>query len=263
MALKSSIPLYNELASDYDSHFKVVNRRCYDDLAWERTRSLLPGRPGLIIDAGCGCGRWVPRFLDLGHEVIGIEQSPEMLNAAKMRTFGDRFHLLEGSFEKLVPCLEQADLVIAMGSLQYAEDPFATMKRFASWLRAGGAVCVLLDSLVALVMELFAAGKHSEAFERLATRKGLWKLNENEAEMHLLTSDQLRRGLEEAGFVGVQVEGVLVGTSLFGMSTLRDNLNRNFEEQKNFERQLMRHLPLADIGKQLLGYGIKHKETGA
>lgn len=93
----ASVEFFDSLAPEYDAHFMTTHRRAYDELAWEVVAHLLPQSRGVVVDVGCGIGRWVPRFLALGHRVIGIEQSPAMAATANRR-FGRhaRFTLIGG-----------------------------------------------------------------------------------------------------------------------------------------------------------------------
>ena len=83
---------------------------------------------------------------------------------------GDRFCMVQAPMESadLSPVLPAggADLVLAMGSMQYTPHPGATLRRLAAWARPGGSVLVLVDSLVARVVELIDAGATAEAVQR-------------------------------------------------------------------------------------------------
>ena len=91
------------------------------------------------------------------------------------------------------------DAILAMGSLQYTEDPAAQIARLAGWLRPGGVLAVLVDGLLALALELVAAGKEEEAATRLATRRGVWRVADVEADLHLLDAAALRAGVRRRG----------------------------------------------------------------
>ena len=113
-----SATLYDAMASQYDSVFAEPGyRRAYDRLAGEFIARLLPKAPGTIVDAGCGTGRWAQCWLDLGHRVIGIEQSPRMIAELRRRGLGDRFRLIAASMDEAEIELGSADLVVAMGSM--------------------------------------------------------------------------------------------------------------------------------------------------
>jgi len=252
--MRPSAPLFDALAAEYDEHFAVAHRAAYDDLAWERLAALLPECPGLVLDAGCGVGRWAERLVGRGHRVIGIEPAPAMARAARERDLGERFELVEGGMED-VELEAQADVTMAMGSLQYTRDPEAAVARLAGWTRPGGHVLVLVDSLVALTLELLRAGKREEALERLRTHQGVWRLDGQSAELHLLHRERLEAAFTAAGLREVRSSGLLVGASVDGREQLAQALETDTEARLASERELMEFPLLADLGKQLLVKG--------
>ncbi len=249
--MRPSAPLFDALAAAYDEHFTVPHRAAYDQLAWERVEAALPEEPGLVVDAGCGVGRWAERLIGMGHSVIGIEPAPAMAQAARERNPGDQFTLVEGRMED-VELEAQADVVMAMGSLQYTRDPEAAVARLASWTRPGGTVLVLVDSLVAMAIELLRAGKQEEALERLRTHQGVWQTNSQSADLHLLHRERLEAAFTAAGLHDVRSHGLLVGATVDGRDQLAQSLEENPEARLNTERDLMSYPLLADLGKQLL-----------
>lgn len=245
------MPLYNALAPSYDQLFAVPHRRAYDDLAWELVEPLLPDASGRIVDVGCGIGRWARRLVDLGHFVVGIEQAPAMAAMARELVASGRFELHETPMEKAVLPERQADLVLAMGSLQYCADPEQTLQRLGRWARPGGWVIVLVDSLIALVLELLAAGKEDEALLRLETRRATWVQGKLQADYHLFNRDRLERAFEDAGLVDIRVRGLLVGWSALGREQMLRRLTDKRDRQMALERRLAGSDLLADVGKQL------------
>lgn len=251
----SSVPLFDALAATYDDHFAVPHRRAYDDLAWELIVPMLPRAPATIVDAGCGVGRWVPRLLEMGHRVIAIEQAPGMVARARRFEPLGRFELREASMEDVDLPIESADMILAMGSLQYVSRPGPVVRRFETWLRPGGVVCILVDSLLALVVELLRRGEETEAFERLGGRVARWSEAGEVAEYHLFDASALRRVLKRAGLEGVEVRGLLVTASILGMEELTRRLATDRERQISLDRRLSESSHLADLGKQLIGWG--------
>ena len=253
--MRSSVPLYNALATSYDAHWEAPHRRAYDALAWELVHPLLPAVPGCVIDAGCGVGRWAERLVGLGHYVVGIEQAPAMARAARARLRTDRFELIEGSMEEVELPEGQADLTLALGSLQYARDPEQMIERLARWTRVGGSVVVLVDSLVALVLELVASAKRDEALQCLETRTGIWVQGEHCADNHQLDRDRLVKAFRRAGLSGIFAHGLLVGASALGRQQLIERLTHDWDGQMALERRLAESPLLVDLGKQLLVSG--------
>jgi hypothetical protein len=95
------------------------------------------------------------------------------------------------------------------------------LQRLGQWTRPGGWFVVVVDSLIALVLELLAAGKEDEALLRLETRRGTWVQGDRQADYHLFDRDRLQRAFEDAGLVDIGVRGLLVGWSALGPSSGR------------------------------------------
>lgn len=257
--MRPSQPLYDMLAPTYEQHFQVPHRRLYDQLAWERVVRLLPPPgpgTGPVIDAGCGVGRWARMLIARGYRVIGIEQSPGMLAELARTPLGPDFRLVEGSMSEvdLDGLLRGSGAagVVAMGSLQYTDDPAATVQRLSSWLAPGGVLAVLVDSLVGLVLELIGSGRTDEAAERLETRRGVWRIDGQSADLHLLDVATLTAAFASAGLTGVTAAGLLVEAAALGRDRLLRALVDDFDGALARERRWADDPLLADAGKQLL-----------
>ncbi len=77
-------------------------------------------RTGLVVDLGCGSGRWVAALGDAGYDVLGVDLSPDMIRLARKRAPLARF--VTGSLlnTKLPAC----DAVTAIGEIvNYQFDP--------------------------------------------------------------------------------------------------------------------------------------------
>ena len=249
--MRPSQPLYDALAQGYEDHFAVPHRRAYDDLAWECVRDLLPPPPAEVVDAGCGVGRWARRFATLGYAVTGVEQSKGMIAALRSRPPGLGFTLVESSMtDATLP--PTAGLVAAMGSVQYTADPEAAIAHLAGWLRPGGVLAVLVDSLVGLVLELLREDRPDEALDRLATRRGVWRQHGLEADLHLLDRARLEAAFTAAGLTEIHTHGLLVTAVPLGREGLTARLAADRDAHLALERRLLADPLLADTGKQLL-----------
>jgi SAM-dependent methyltransferase len=252
--MRSSEDLYDALAATYEDHFAAPHRKAYDDLAWEACTEAIGTTRALVIDVGCGVGRWSRRFLEQGHQVIGIEPAPGMSSRAAALQ-DDNFTLVRDRVEHVDLPSAAADAVVAMGSLQYTADPAATIARCAAWLKPGGVMCVLVDSLFGLVVELVRADRTGEAMERLCTRRGVWRIDDQEADLHLLDAAALQDAFKQGGLEILSTAGLLVGASFIGREDLVTALTADYDGQLDQERAMADHPELADLGKQLLIIG--------
>jgi hypothetical protein len=181
--------------------------------------------------------------------------------ARELGAFG-RFQLLEMPMEEADLLTRQADLVLAMGSLQYCVDPEQMLQRLGQWTRPGGSVVVLVDLLIALVLELLAAGKEDEALLRLETRRAAWVQGRLRADYHLFNRDRLERAFDDAGLVDIRMRGLLVGWSALGRERMLRRLTDKRDHQMAVERRLAGSALLADVGKQLYVSGRVPVDAG-
>lgn len=103
--------------------------------------SLLDGpAPGRALDAACGTGRHAGRLVGLGHDVLGIDLTPEMLERAAVNVPGAEFR--EGDLRDLPVADEQFDLVVCGLALSHVADLRAGIAELARALRPGGRVVI-------------------------------------------------------------------------------------------------------------------------
>jgi SAM-dependent methyltransferase len=122
---------------------------------------------GRALDAACGTGRHSARLVELGHEVTGVDASPEMLDVARARVPGARF--LEGELHALPVEDGEVDVAVCALALGHCDDLLGPIRELARAVRRGGQV-VLSDlhpgMSVAGGQALFAAADGSLAFVR-------------------------------------------------------------------------------------------------
>ena len=249
-----TLRLYDAFAASYDEAFESDRvRASYDELAWEAARLILPQPPGVVVDAGSGTGRWVARLLDAGYQVIAIEPASGMQQILQQRFAGrDDVEIRQNSFDDASIESGSIDAVVAMGSLQYAPDPAASLVHMANWVRPGGVVCVHVDSLLGVVLELIRLGRTEEAIQRAQDGSGIFTLGEEAARLQLFDRVTLRAALEDAGLIGVDVRGLLIGAGALGRAASSARLEAS---GLNEERQLTAVPALADAGKHLIAWG--------
>jgi SAM-dependent methyltransferase len=253
---RDSAALYSAFAPHWDQCFDAANHRnVYELLAWEYVAGLLPPASGLIVDVGCGTGRWVGRFLSLGHRVIAIEQAPEMVELVRAKDLGTDLTLMVDTMENVALPPAAADLVVAMGSVQYARNPAQMISRFASWAKPGGRVFVCVDSLVAVALELTSLDKSDEALRILETGRGVFELDGHKADLHLYDRRRLEAYFAAAGLVDLDSRGLLITMSALGRERCLQAIASERAAFLELERKLSAFSTLADAGKHLIVSG--------
>jgi ubiquinone/menaquinone biosynthesis C-methylase UbiE len=105
--------------------------------------ALLEAEPvGTALDAACGTGRHTEKLAELGHYVIGVDTSEEMLAVARQKVRSAEFR--QGLLEDLPLEDASVDLVTCSLALTHVAELAPVMKEFARVLRPGGRV-VLSD----------------------------------------------------------------------------------------------------------------------
>jgi ubiquinone/menaquinone biosynthesis C-methylase UbiE len=107
-------------------------------------REILDGLPvGVALDAACGTGRHSAYLASLGHRVIGVETSPQMLAQARERVPGAEFY--EADLHNIPLDDDSVDLVVCGLALMHVPDLARAMAEFTRVLRPNGHL-VISDS---------------------------------------------------------------------------------------------------------------------
>ena len=114
------------------------------DLEQPVVREILDGLPvGVALDAACGTGRHTAYLASLGHEVIGVDTSPEMLRRAREKVPAGEFH--EADLYDVPLADDSVDLVVCAIALAHVPDLERAVAEFVRVLRPNGHL-VISDS---------------------------------------------------------------------------------------------------------------------
>ena len=137
---------WDDLAADYDSYpdhglLDSDLRSAWKDLL----RTWLPATPATVVDLACGTGTMSVLVAELGHQVAGIDLSPEMVRRARAKTapFGAAVEVGEGDASVPPFAPGSVDVVLARHILWTLPDPRAALERWAALLRPGGRVLLI------------------------------------------------------------------------------------------------------------------------
>lgn len=127
----SMAEVYRDWAPSYDGPNTMI------DIEQPIVQEILASLPvGTALDAACGTGRHAAYLASLGHEVIGVDASPEMLAVARKKLPDTEFHRAD-LHELPLPDASVDALVCAL-ALSYVPDLAPVFAEFARVLRPGG-----------------------------------------------------------------------------------------------------------------------------
>jgi SAM-dependent methyltransferase len=109
---------------------------------WPELRAVLPAPSGLAIEIGCGEGRVGRELSRLGHQVIGVEQSPTLARAARQGE--PALDVMRADAAALPIADGVADLVVACMSLHDIDDLAAAVGEAARVLGCAGQLCIAI-----------------------------------------------------------------------------------------------------------------------
>ena len=140
---RQALELFRGLPARYDRLSSLLSFG--QDPRWRRAlvRAVAPAGAEHVLDVATGTGLVAAELARSGCSVVGIDQSPEMLAAARQRFAGAdraRVELIEGEAEALPFADASFDALTFTYLLRYVEDPRATMFELARVVRPGGRV---------------------------------------------------------------------------------------------------------------------------
>jgi SAM-dependent methyltransferase len=111
------------------------------DLDEPVVREIVDALPvGTALDAACGTGRYAEFLVARGHQVIGVDSSPDMLARAGGRVPAAEFRL--GDLHQLPVADATQDLVVCTLALTHVPALHPVLAEFARVLRPGGHVVI-------------------------------------------------------------------------------------------------------------------------
>ncbi len=127
---------YAAWAATYDSKPNFI--LAVEEPVVERLLAAVP--PGPALDAACGTGRHTVTLARHGHDVIGVDQSPEMLELAAVKVPGAQFRV--GDLTELPVPDASVDLVLCALALSHLHDLAPAVAEFRRVLRPQGRLLV-------------------------------------------------------------------------------------------------------------------------
>ena len=129
--------VYDALSGRYDRDASGRYFACV--LAWLRARLAPRSR---VLDVGCGTGRYALALGALGFDVVGIDESPEMIRHARQKTGAERVRFEVANAVGGLPD-GPFDMVAIIDSWEFFRDPAKLLWQVGSVIRPGGMVAIV------------------------------------------------------------------------------------------------------------------------
>lgn len=126
---------WKEIQIDRLAHHHHSENRFFDEVPWDR--EWMRGR--LILDAGCGAGRFADVAAMYGAQVVACDLS-NAIDACREVTsaHGPTVHHVQASIYELPFRRRVFDAAYCFGVIQHTPDPVRTMEAVPAYLKAGG-----------------------------------------------------------------------------------------------------------------------------
>jgi len=115
----------------------------------------------LVLDVGCGSGRFADVALKFGGEVVGVDMSYSVDAAQKNFSNRDRFELVQADIFNLPFKPDVFDVIYSIGVLHHTSDCEKAFKKLPALLKKGGKIAIwvysshLYRGIEGKVMELY------------------------------------------------------------------------------------------------------------
>ncbi|CAM4142472.1 class I SAM-dependent methyltransferase [Janibacter anophelis] len=179
----------------------------------ESRRSEL-GRPLRVLDLGGGTGGLAVALAEQGHTVTVVDPSPDALASMGRRVAesdaAERISSVQGDADTLAGIVAPGsiDLLCCHGTLEYVEDPEATLTRIAEVLAPGGHLSLVTAQRVAAVIARALAGRFDQARAALTAPDGRW--GEEDPVPRRFDRAALAEMLTRTGFTARETRGVRI-----------------------------------------------------
>ncbi|CAN5804943.1 hypothetical protein BH11PLA1_BH11PLA1_17620 [soil metagenome] len=177
------------LSDDSGGMYDVLEARMQADFPHKvaMVKNLLPaprnGKPGTILDVGCGKGYFVKACVDAGLDAQGCDLSDTGVRFARERL---SIRATQGLISDLKETLGQFDVVTFWATIEHLPDPVGTLLDIASVIKPGGRL--LMDT-----------GIGADWLDRLLPGRNQWY--DPPQHLFVFSGPGLRAAAERAGFI--------------------------------------------------------------
>ena len=202
MPAKTIRDFFGGLAVQYDN-IELANQYAGGRVCFDALKSLVAGRSGLrVIDLGCGTGIASRPWRALASHITGIDVTPQMLEAARNVSLGDKplfDALLDEDVVNLATTtanVADADIVLCCNVAQFVGDVLSLLQTLATRLKPGALVALTIEPFniaagYGVNIDTGRFGHHPEAVKKIIQNLGFELKNDARVNLYPGVAAQL------------------------------------------------------------------------
>lgn len=151
------IESFTKSLPDYLRDIETRSGKLFYDMCWVQIGRHIKQKNQRIIDIGCGFGLTSNRFSEQGHEVSGIDITPDMITIAKQEAKEKQLStaFMEGNVDDMEQMFQgnHYDWLFCHNILGYVDNPKETIRKLARLLRKDGFISLITHNPAAKVLK--------------------------------------------------------------------------------------------------------------
>jgi len=205
---------YDVSAKDYDKRYQSgYLPDLQNDIIFSTLQEVIGTKRKRILDAGGGTGFYSLPLAAQGHEVVILDKSRNMLEAAeeKAKKLGAeaKIRTVVGDMENIKEPSESFDVVVCHLALCHSKDPLKALKEFSRVLRKQGILSLVAENKMFFSVSEAFKGNLAEALKRYK-EEHLAVAVSSLGRLRTFERKELLGLLEQAGFEPVRVLGLRI-----------------------------------------------------
>ncbi len=210
---------HDRVAGRYDASYEDEFWQWHDALTWDYLKPYLPrDLSKVILDLGCGTGKWAAKLIKSGFRVVCVDISVKMLDQARTK-IDQMGQLHRAEFVQADLCdLSQlpeggAALAVALGDpIGCTQSPPTAMRQIHRVLADAGVLVATLDNKLSAIDFYLERGEPDELARFLRSGKTHWLTKDaaEQFEISTFTPEELRRLVASTGFELLDLVGKTV-----------------------------------------------------
>ena len=205
---------YDSLAGDYDDSFQSGFREnTQNEIVFSTLKELLQDEKCRILDAGGGTGFYSMPFAAVGHEIVILDLSKEMLDVARSKAdklgLSNQVKTVSGDMENLDFPDASFDVILCHLALCHVKHPNRVLKGFRRVLKKGGIVSLIAENKMFFSVSEAFKGNIREATERLR-KEPLFVAFGRLGKIRTFDREELLTLVEQTGFEPIRILGLRV-----------------------------------------------------